>query len=97
MQTEVIVRFKFFRFFVVVAFFFNATAFFASFVFNPFISYAAAVLTLAWLTWCIQCAKCGKSPFVKWSGSLRIGIPIPESKCSKCGRYFLSNEMLKLE
>lgn len=97
MQREVIVRFKFFRAFVVVAFLFNGAAFFAAFVFSPFIAYAAAVLTLAWFAWCIRCANCGKSPFVKRRGSLRIGMPIPERKCSKCGRDFLSGGPLRLE
>lgn len=97
MRQEVIVHFRFFRSLVVVAFLFNAAAFFASFVFNPFISFVAGVLTLAWVAWCIRCANCGKSPFIKWKGSLRIGIPIPERKCSKCGQDFRSREPQNLE
>lgn len=95
MPREVIVRFKFFRSFVVVAFLFNAAAFFAAFVYNPFISYAASVLTLAWLAWSIRCPNCGKSPYVKRRGSLRIGVPIPESKCSHCGQELLSHSSQK--
>lgn len=95
---DVIVRFKFFRSFVVGAFLLNAAAFFAAFVFdNPFFSFAAAVLTLAWLSWCIRCANCGKSPFIKKIGTSLIGIPIPERKCSKCGRDFQSTEPLRLD
>lgn len=98
MQKEVIVRFKFFRSFVVVAFLFNAAGLLAAFVFdNCFISFVAAFLTLAWLAWCIRCANCDKSPFIKRAGSLRIGIPIPERTCSKCGRDFRSSEPPKLK
>ena len=97
MQRDVIIRFKFFRSFFPVAFLLNAVAFFASFVLNPFFSFSGVALTLAWLAWCIRCANCGKSPFIKWAGTARIGIPIPECKCSKCGRDFRSSEPLKLE
>lgn len=89
MPRDVIVRFKFFRSFLVVAFVLNLGAFF---FYKPFISYVAALLTVALIAWCIRCANCGKSPYIKWAGSLRIGIPIPERKCSKCGRDFLSGE-----
>lgn len=89
MRRNVIVGFRFFRSFVIAAFLFNSVAFFASFVLNAFVSFAAALLTLAWLGWCIRCSNCGRSPFVKRRGALRIGIPIPERTCSKCGRDFL--------
>ena len=89
MSRDVIVQFKCFRSFVVVSFLGNALAFLAAFVFhNPFVAFVTAVLTLGWLSWCIRCIHCGKSPFIKVAGSTRIGIPIPEYKCSKCGRSF---------
>lgn len=92
MPGNVIVRFKCFRPFVVVSFLGNALAFLGAFLLNnPFISFAVSVLTLAWLSWCIRCPECGKSPFEKVAGSSRIGIPIPEYKCSRCGRSFLSD------
>lgn len=94
MQRDVIIRFKFFRSFLIVGFLINGTALF---FYRPFISYLVAFLTLAWISWCIRCANCGKSPFIKWAGSARIGIPIPERKCSKCGRDFRSGEPLKLD
>jgi hypothetical protein len=97
MQRDVVVRFKFFRSFVGVAFLLNAAAFFASAIYNPFFSYGTVLLTLGWFGWCIRCANCGKSPFIKWAGAARIGIPIPERKCSKCGRDFRSTEPVKLE
>lgn len=97
MQRDVIVRLKFFRSFLVVAFLFNAAAFFAAFVYTPFISYVAALVTLEWFVWCIRCVNCGGSPFIKRHGSLRIGIPIPERKCSKCGRDFLTGEIRKTD
>lgn len=94
MSRDVIIRFKFFRSLLIVAFLVNGAALF---FYRPFVSFLVMCLTLAWLNWCIRCANCGKSPFIKWAGSARIGIPIPERKCSKCGRDFRSSEPLKLE
>ena len=92
MPREVIVRFKFFRSFLVVAFLVNAAAFLAAFVYNAFISYVAALLTLAWFAWCVRCPNCSRSPYIKRRGSLRIGVPIPETKCSNCGRDLVGSD-----
>lgn len=97
MQRDVIVRFKCFKSFVVVAFLVNSMAFFAAFSLNVFILYVTTVLTLAYFTWCVRCATCGKSPFVKWVKSLRIGIPIPERRCSRCGRNYSRDAAEKLD
>jgi hypothetical protein len=89
MLRAVIIRFRFFRSFLIAGFVINGAALF---FFKPFVSFVVAFLTLAFIVWCIRCVRCGKSPFVKWAGSSRIGIPIPERKCSKCGRDFFSDE-----
>lgn len=80
--SSVVLRIKFFRSFFVVGFLANGAALF---LFNPFVSFVVAVLTLGFVANCIECAKCRKSPYVLHRGSLRIGSPIPERKCSNCG------------
>jgi hypothetical protein len=79
---SVVVRVKFFRSFFLGGALANAAALF---LFSPFVSFVVALLTLGVAATCIKCAKCGKSPYVLHQGSLRIGSPIPERKCSKCG------------
>lgn len=80
--SSVVVRMKFFRSFFLVGALANGAALF---FFSPFISFVVALLTLGFAANCIKCAKCGKSPYVLHRGSLRIGSPIPERKCSNCG------------
>lgn len=91
---EVTVRFRFFRSFYVSVFLINAAALI---FFKPFISFAAAFLAIAWIAWCIRCPTCDKSPFLKLVGSSPIGIPIPERKCSKCGRDFVTDTAAKVD
>lgn len=83
------VRFRLFRPFFVVAFIANAAAMFAS---EPWVSFLVAFLTVAFVVWAVRCAKCGKSPFVKRVGTSRIGIPIPERTCSKCGQPLFGDQ-----
>lgn len=78
----VVVRLRLFRYLSSVLFAANAAALLLR---SPFASFLVAMLSLACVDWCIRCANCGKSPFVKWKGQLRIGIPLPERQCSKCG------------
>lgn len=80
-----VVRFKFLRsFFLTFAVLNGLVLFFVS----PLISFAFSILTLALVAMCIRCPECGKSPYIIRSGSLRIGTPIPEGICSKCGHTF---------
>ena len=83
------IRFGFVRLFFIVAFLINGAAMFAN---EPSVSFLVAFLTIAFVVWSIRCAKCGKSPFVKWVGTSRIGIPIPERKCSKCGQQLFVDQ-----
>lgn len=78
------VRFRFLRAFFAVAFIGNAAAQFAN---EPWVSFVVAFATITFVVWAIRCANCGKSPYVKWMGTSRIGIPVPELKCSKCGQH----------
>jgi DNA-directed RNA polymerase subunit RPC12/RpoP len=89
MQRDVTIRLKFFRSILVVGFIVNGAALF---FYRPFVSYLVVLLTLTWIASCIRCANCGKSPYVKQVGSSRIGIPVPELRCSKCGREFRADE-----
>lgn len=85
MQRAVIIRFKFFRSFLIAGFLINGAALF---FFKPFVSFVVAVLTLAFVAWCIRCVKCDKSPYIRLWGRLRIGTAIPETTCSRCGHKF---------
>lgn len=80
--SSVVVRIKFFRSFFLVGALANGAALF---LFSPFIAFGVALLTLGFVANNIKCAKCGKSPYVLHRGSVRIGSPIPERKCSNCG------------
>jgi hypothetical protein len=85
MTRHVVVRFRFFRSFLVVGALANGGAMFFWF---PFISYAVALLSLGLVAMCFSCVTCGKSPFILIRNSLRIGSPIPERICSRCGTDF---------
>ena len=78
----VVVRLRMFRALSSVLFAANAAALLFR---SPLVSFVVAMLSLAFVDWSIRCANCGKSPFVKWKGRLRVGIPLPEQKCSRCG------------
>jgi hypothetical protein len=90
MTRHVVVRFRFFRSFLVVGALANGSAMFFWF---PFFSYAVVLLTLGLVAMCFSCVTCGKSPFVLIRNSLRIGSPIPERVCSRCGTDFTAVEL----
>ena len=86
---SVVIRFKFFRSFFVAGFLLNGAALF---FFKPFVSYLVAFVTLVFIVACIRCPRCDKSPYIKLVGAMRIGSPIPERICSRCGKNFLTDE-----
>src|SRR5579862_5588399 len=87
MPRQPILRFRFFRSFLLIGFLVNAGAVFAN---RPFVSYIAAFSTLAFVAFCFRCARCGKSPYTLIRKYARIGSPVPERVCSRCGFNFLT-------
>lgn len=87
MLNDVVVRLKFLRSFLVLAFLANGGILF---LYRPLVSFIVAFFTAAWFAWCIRCPMCGKSPFIKLMGRSTIGSAIPERKCSRCGTDFLA-------
>jgi len=59
------------------------------FLLNPFVTYAVAVLWLGAMAFFVRCPTCDKSPYVLKRGPFNIGSPVPEQKCSNCGRDLL--------
>jgi hypothetical protein len=92
MSRDVIVRLKFFRSILITVFLANGAALFFD---RPFASFLVAFLSLVWIIWCIRCATCGKSPFIRWVGRARVGVPVPEIKCSRCGREFRQSDRME--
>jgi hypothetical protein len=84
----VTIRLKFFRSFLVVGILVNMAA---MFFFKPLVSYLVALLTLGFVAASIRCTRCGKSPYIKVRGEMRIGSPIPERICSRCGKNFMTD------
>ena len=87
MSKDVVVRFKFFRSFLLIGFLANGAA---MFFFNPLLSYLVAMVTLVLISGCIRCTNCDKYPFVIKKDFLHIGTPFPERVCSGCGHSFAS-------
>jgi len=85
-SNSVVVRFRWFRSFLIAAFLLNGGALF---FFNPGLSFLVAFLSVCGIVGCISCPRCGKSPYILKRGPLRIGSPIPERICSRCGQSMI--------
>jgi hypothetical protein len=89
MQKIAVIRLRFFRSFLILGWLANGAA---MFFFHPFVSYMVGLLSLLFVISCIRCANCGKSPYILWKGRHRIGFPVPEVVCSKCGNNHLRDQ-----